>query len=60
MTRKPKPPGLTLAGLYRLMLAAGAPCRQKTQECLHTGDCALCGAWTGEACLAPRFEASAP
>lgn len=57
MRRKPKPITFGPRDLYVTMKALGAPCRQKTQECLHTGDCALCNAWTGEECRAARYEA---
>lgn len=57
MSRKPRPMAFGPRDLYAAMKATGAPCRQKTQECLHTGDCALCNAATGEECRAARFEA---
>lgn len=55
MRRRPKPSAYTIRDLYAQMKALGAPCRQKTQQCLHNGDCALCNAIMGEVCREPRL-----
>lgn len=38
---------------WRDYVDTSAPCRQRTQQCDHNGDCIKCFAITGEACRLP-------